>query len=225
MKVTLLGATGLVGHHCLDYLLEAKAVSTVIAPTRRPLQKTHPKLHAVVVEFDQLQRYPELFKVQATICCLGSTIKQAGSKEQFEKVDLHYCVTAARLGHAAGVSTFLVVSAQGASADSRLFYYQVKGRMEQQLRALSFKNLSIYHPGVLVGKRTNLRFGETIWGTLAPLTNRLLIGPLRPYRSIEAKVVAHAMVNELLSLAKTRLRYPSVAVHPYDDIVKLAGER
>ena len=97
MKVLLLGATGLIGRHCLLGLLKQAAVEEVIAPTRRNLSIKDKKLYNALVDFDRLDEYAELFQVDAIICCLGTTIKQAGSKANFKKVDYQYCVDAAEL--------------------------------------------------------------------------------------------------------------------------------
>ena len=223
MKVLLLGATGLVGQFCLAQLLNSPAASEVIAPTRRSLQMLDRKLHNALVDFDRLDEYPELFDVDAILCCLGTTIKQAGSRDQFEKVDYEYCIEAAELGRTRCAKAFLLVSAVGASANSMVFYSRVKGKLESHLRSLEYPVLSIYRPSLLVGDRQQNRLGEELGGKLMGLLNPLLVGSMSQYRSIPAETVARAMVNECLQLESLSLKLPKVNLYTHQQIVKLAG--
>lgn len=225
MKVLLLGATGLIGHHCLDYLLTAPAVSQVIAPTRRTLPTQDSKLQNVLVDFDRLDEYPELFDVSTILCCLGTTMKQAGSRENFRKVDFQYCFDAAELGRAHRARAFLLVSAIGASASSPVYYSRVKGELEKKLRTLEYDHLSIYRPSMLLGHRDEFRLGEAIYSRITPVVDLFMRGALKPYHAIEGKTVARAMVNEALQLGETVPSGPKVLVHDYENIVKLAQSR
>lgn len=225
MKVLLLGATGLIGHHCLEGLLAAPGVAGIIAPTRRSLSIENAKLQNPPVDFDHLDQHPELFDVSAILCCLGTTMKQAGSKDSFRKVDYQYCIDAARLGRARGVKAFLVVSAIGASTSSSFFYSRVKGELERDLKALQYPHLSIYHPSMLLGEREEFRLGERLINLSVPLFNPLLRGPLQAYHAIPGQTVARAMVNEALALGDATAASPEVHVHAYRDIVRLAKHR
>lgn len=222
MKVLLLGATGLIGRHCLDYLLAAPEVSRVIAPTRRTLPHRNERLLNKVVDFDCLEAYPALFEVDAILCCLGTTMKQAGSREQFRKVDYQYCADAAELGRTQGVRAFLVVSAIGANARSPLFYSRVKGELEEKLRSLQYDYLSIYRPSMLLGERDEFRLGESLYARVTPLVDLFMRGPLKPYHAIEGGTVARAMVNELVQLGQPIPAGPQTRIHHYENIVKLA---
>lgn len=225
MKVLLLGATGLIGHHCLEYLLAAPAVSQVIAPTRRTLPNRDAKLRNLLVDFDRLDEYPELFDVSTILCCLGTTIKQAGSRENFRKVDYQYCVDAAELGRAHRAKAFLLVSAIGASASSPVFYSRTKGELERKLRSLEYDYLSIYRPSMLLGDREQFRLGEAIYARVTPLVDLFMQGPLKPYHAIKAQTVARAMVNEALQQGELIPAGPKVQIHVYENIVKLAQSR
>lgn len=230
MKALLLGATGLIGHHCLDYLLAEPAVSQVIAPTRRTLPNKDTKLLNVLVDFDRLDEHPELFDVDMIFCCLGTTMKQAGSREKFRKVDYQYCCDAAELGRAHRARAFFLVSAIGANAKSPVFYSRTKGELEQKLRSLQYDYLSIYRPSMLLGQRDEFRLGESLYAHITPVVDLFMRGPLKPYHAIQGKTVARAMVNEALGLAEPvtsspQTTSPQTRIHHYENIVKLAQSR
>ena len=225
MKVLLLGATGLIGHYCLEGLLAAPEVTQVIAPTRRTLPNKDAKLRNVLIDFDRLDEYPELFDVSTIVCCLGTTMKQAGSRENFRKVDYQYCRDAAELGRANRVKAFLLVSAIGASSTSPFYYSRVKGELERHLRSLQYDHLSLYRPSMLLGDRDEFRLGEVLYSKVVPLVDVFMRGPLQDYHAIPGKTVARAMVNETLALGEIVPAGPKVNMYAYEDIVKLAQSR
>ncbi len=222
MNVLLLGATGLTGSQCLQGLLATPEVQRVVALTRRPLALNHPRLVAEVADFDHLEASAKHFEVDVVLCCLGTTLKQAGSRSAFRKVDYDYCLAAARQGKAHGAKAFILMSAVGASARSPVFYNRVKGELERDLAALQYPYLSIYHPGLLLGERAEHRAGEAAMGTLMPALNCLLPGPLSRYRGVASADVAQAMVNEIRGLTLDRSMEPVVWLRHYDDIMALA---
>jgi uncharacterized protein YbjT (DUF2867 family) len=146
------------------------------------------KLCAEVVDFDQLASRGDLFAVDQIVCALGTTIKQAGSQDAFRRVDLEYPLMAAKLGAEHGAQDFLLVSALGASAQSRIFYNRVKGELEDALRTLAYRSVTIVRPSLLVGERDQFRLGEQI---------ARRIGWLAPgkYKPVSARRVAAALVN------------------------------
>ncbi|MCL7945471.1 NAD-dependent epimerase/dehydratase family protein [Marinobacter sp. ATCH36] len=222
MKVMLLGATGLTGGKVLERLLANDRVSSVVAPVRREIALTHEKLEQHEMDFDRIREHGELFAVDVIICCLGTTIKKAGSPEQFRKVDYGYPLKAAELGRANGVKAFILMSAIAASSSSKVFYNRVKGDLEESVKALGFPLLSIYQPSLLLGERDESRTAEALGMKAMPLVNRALIGPLERFRAIEADIVAGAMVNEVCGLSLDQDSGPDVRVHEYPDIVALA---
>jgi uncharacterized protein YbjT (DUF2867 family) len=191
----LLGATGLVGGHCLEQLLAEPAYARVVAPGRRPLGREHPKLQAPVVNFDRLAEHAEVFAVDDVFCCLGTTIRKAGSQDAFRKVDLVYPHDAARLAVEHGARQFLLVSAIGSDPTSRVFYNRVKGETEMAVQGLPFHRVVIVRPSLLLGERGELRLGERVaeWVSTPPAP--LLRGPLAKYRPIEGRAVAAALVR------------------------------
>jgi uncharacterized protein YbjT (DUF2867 family) len=214
----IVGATGLIGSHLLDLLLASPTHEKVIALTRRPLDRTDDKLSNLVADFDQLEIAVRQsgIRVDEAYCALGTTIKKAGSKEAFRKVDYEYETAFARAALAAGAAKFALVSAVGADPKSPIFYSRVKGETEAAIRDLGFVSAHIFQPGVLLGERAESRPAEQLAATLTPLLNLGLQGPFRKYRGIDAKTVAEAMIAALHS------DRPS-ATHRYDAMVKAAG--
>lgn len=217
------GASGLVGGHLLRQLLEHADYARIVALVRRPLAFSHPKLEQVVVDFAALEKVTADLKCDDAFCCLGTTIKEAGSRENFRAVD-HVAVLAfAWAAQRNGARRFFVVSSLGANADSRIFYSRVKGEMEEALMVLGFGTLAIFQPSLLLGVRSKPRLGERLWAKVMWLLDPLLFGGLRKLRAIEAEVVARAMLRCSFGRANQ-----GVLVFPSDEIQDLglfSGQR
>ncbi|ALE90908.1 oxidoreductase [Pseudomonas versuta] len=182
--ILLAGATGLTGEHLLDRLLNEPTITRVLAPSRRPLAK-HPHLENPVG--DPSVFLPELKgRVDIAFCCLGTTIKLAGSQEAFRAVDHDMVVAFAKRAREMGARHLIVLSAIGADPKSSVFYNRVKGEMEQSLRAQDWPQLTIARPSLLIGERTEPRLTEQL---AAPLS-RLIPGK---YHGIEACQLARAL--------------------------------
>lgn len=188
------GASGLVGSHCLRLLLNSDRYSQVISIGRRDLPLIHPKLDQKVIDFDNLKKYSSELVADDVYCCLGTTIKKAGSKNNFYKVDHTYVVELARLTVAKNASQFLVVSAMGADAGSMLFYNKVKGEMERDVQQQNFETVHIFRPSLLLGEREEERTGEELASKIMRPLSGLMIGPLSKYKPILGEDVAKAML-------------------------------
>jgi uncharacterized protein YbjT (DUF2867 family) len=186
------GASGLVGGCLLDTLLEDARYREVHSLGRRALARQHPKLVQHTVDFSRLEG-EALPAAQDAFCCLGTTIKKAGSQDAFRAVDHDAVLAFAKAARAVGVQRFLVVTALGANARSRIFYNRVKGQVEEALASLGFESLVILQPSLLLGERTENRPGERA----ATAVSRALAPLLRPLasRPIEARTVARAMAT------------------------------
>lgn len=191
----LLGATGLIGGHVLDLLLADGAYGRVVTLGRRPVAREHPKLEQQVADLGRLEEHADRFNADAVFCCLGTTIKAAGSQEAFRRVDYEYVVNSARMAAEHGVQRYLLVTAAGADAGSRIFYNRVKGEAEDAVRALPLPGVVILRPSLLLGERAEPRPIESFAQRWAPAIDRLMVGPLRRYRPVEARAVARAMVR------------------------------
>ena len=182
--ILLAGATGLTGEHLLDRLLNEPTVTRVLAPSRRPLAE-HPHLDNPVGELREL--LPRLNgPIDTAFCCLGTTIKQAGSQAAFRAVDHDLVLAFAERARELGARHLLVVSALGADPHSPVFYNRVKGELEQALKAQDWPQLTLVRPSLLLGPRSEFRLGER----LAAPVMRWLPGK---YRGIEATVLARAL--------------------------------
>ena len=200
------GATGLVGSHALELLLADAHWSPVVTVGRRTTSYHHAKLEQRIVDLGSLEAASDLPHVDDVFCCLGTTIKQAGSQPAFRLVDHAYVVGLARAGLRAGATQFLLVSAIGADPKSRVFYSRVKGETEAAIRALPYQGIQIFRPSLLLGERPQFRLGERIAMLGAPVLAALLFGRLRRYRPIHAATVARAMV----AIAREAPRGPNV---------------
>lgn len=189
------GASGLVGSCLLRQLLAAPEYDRVIALVRRPLELAHPKLTQVTADFALLEKVTADLRCDDAFCCLGTTIKQAGSQAAFRAVDHAAVLAFAWTARRSGATRFFVVSALGANAGSRVFYNRVKGETEEALEVLGFRTLAIFRPSLLLGPRRETRFGERVGEVVMWLAEPLLLGSLRQYRAIQAEVVARAMVR------------------------------
>jgi uncharacterized protein YbjT (DUF2867 family) len=213
----LAGATGLVGGHCLERLLAEPAYTRVITLGRRPLDRADPKLEQRVVELDRLGTVGVEFpRATDVFCCLGTTMKQAGSEAAFRQVDFTYVVSLAGLALGSGARQFLLVSSLGASPTSRIFYSRVKGETEKAVTALPFEGRQIFRPSILVGERAERRAGESLGIAVMRGTAFAMVGPLRKYRPIAAATVAEAMVRVALRASR------GVYIYESDEIERLA---
>jgi uncharacterized protein YbjT (DUF2867 family) len=191
----LLGATGLVGGHCLDLLLADERWTRVTVLGRRASGRSHPRLREQVGELSGMQRHAGAFAGARVFCCLGTTIRQAGSQDAFFKVDHDLPLAAARVASQAGASAFFLVSSLGADPESRVFYNRVKGETERDITALPLSAVVLVRPSLLLGERPGRRLAEGIGQALAPLAAPLLRGRLRRYRPIPGRAVAVAMLR------------------------------
>lgn len=198
--VLLLGATGLVGRHALHQALDDPRVARVIAPTRRPLP-AHPKLENAklenpVVDFDALPGDAAWWAVDGVICALGTTIRQAGSKAAFRRVDVDYVIDTAKRARAAGAQRYALNSSAGANAASRIFYLRCKGEAEEAVQALGYASVTIVRPSLIGGERDAPRPSER-------RTARLLdaLGGLVParYRVVPAERIAACLLEAVLA--------------------------
>ena len=191
----VLGATGLVGGHCLELLLADDAWTRVTVIARRPSGRTNPKLVERVADFDRLDEQGDAFAADDVFCCLGTTIRKAGSQDAFRRVDHGYVVRAAELARKQRARQFLLVSALGADPGSRVFYNRVKGEAERDVSTQAFEGVALLRPSLLMGERAEHRRGEALAQKAAPILSPLLLGPFRKYRAVHGRTVARAMLR------------------------------
>jgi uncharacterized protein YbjT (DUF2867 family) len=217
MRTALLaGATGLVGGHCLNELLASSRWESVLAIGRRPVGRCHPKLRDVTTDLRAVA--PDLVAgVDDVFCCLGTTIKKAGSRDAFRRVDFDLPMALARATLDAGATRYCLVSSVGAGPRAGTVYLRVKGELEEALGALAFRSLVVLRPSLLLGNRAEPRAGERFAEFALRAMNPLLRRGWRKYRGIEASAVARAMVR----LAEQGAEGPRVVES--DEIARIAA--
>ncbi|WOZ39001.1 NAD(P)H-binding protein [Paenibacillus polymyxa] len=216
-KAVVVGGTGLVGGYVVRELLVQKEYTRVMVLGRRPLDIKHPKLEQALIDWEQPQKSAfALEGVDDVFCCLGTTMKKAGSKEQFRQVDLDYPVLIAQLGKEAGAVQMLAISAMGADPDSRVFYNRTKGEAEEALAAIGLPALHLFRPSLILGARSERRFGEAAATIVMKALDGLMTGRFASYRAIPASFIARAMVRIALAQASGVHIYPN-------DIIRVIG--
>ncbi|MEG0386216.1 MAG: NAD(P)H-binding protein [Solibacillus sp.] len=211
----VVGATGVVGSALVKLLCDSGKYVAVNVISRRKLNFTHPKLNVKIREFDQIADQDMEF-AHEIFCCLGTTIKKAGSQSEFEKVDFEYPLSIAALAKNHGVAHFIVISAMGANDEAMAHYSRVKGKLENELIAMNFPQLSIVRPSLIIGDRDEFRLGESIGAKVMKVMNPLLVGSMAKYRSISAKQIALAMLNIALNGEKQ-----SVAIYTSEQLASM----
>ena len=191
------GASGLVGAHCLRLLLERPEYDRVVSLVRRPSGPSDPKLKELEVDFENLESF-DAPAPDDVFCALGTTIKKAGSKEAFRKVDHGYVEALAARAAELGAKRFLLITSVATDSESPNFYLRVKAEAESAVALKPFETVGLLRPSFLVGERDEFRLGERIGIPLARMFAFLLFGPMRIYRAIEAETVAAGMVGAAL---------------------------
>ena len=210
MKVALLGSTGLVGKNVLKLLARLDQVVSVYCPVRKApafmdlgIIEGSSKITFDAVDFEQINNNESVRSgfagCDAVICCLGTTIKQAGSKPAQEKIDLRLPLTLAAIAKRAGVPHFECVSAQGANSHSPFFYNRLKGMLEEGLTMMGFECLTLVRPSLLLGKHKDKRFGEDLLQKTLGRHPEWIPTHIRP---VHAETVAAHLVASLLKPPK-----------------------
>ena len=214
-KIILAGATGLVGGALAKLL--AQAGHEVHVAGRRTAENLPASVQQHVKPTDDWPAVISQVGAEVAVCCLGTTMKIAGSKEAFAAVDLHLVLSFSTAAKQAGAQQMIAVSSAMAQADSGNFYLKTKGQAEQGVLNLGFDRADFMRPGLLRGERGGVfRAGEAIGMLVSPLTDMLLMGSLRKYRSISANAVARAMANLIGAQAQGGF------IHENDAILQLA---
>jgi uncharacterized protein YbjT (DUF2867 family) len=217
----IFGATGLVGRACLDLMQANERYGRVISIGRGAPPCAHPKLvvHQIVLYNAQALDDLSVGSVDDVFCCLGTTIAKAGSQQAFRRVDLKYVVNAARFAKQRGARHFLMVTAVGANADSRVFYSRVKGEAEDAVAQLGIASVSIFRPSLILGPRHESRLKERVATSVATAISFAMVGPMAKYRPIEAATIAGAM------LAVAAAPAPGVTIYEFDQMTLLCALR
>ncbi len=197
----VLGATGLVGKALVEQLCRDRRYQTVTCLVRKPLSNDFftgnaSKVQPIVVNFDNLQDYQGYFGAQHIFVCLGTTIKKAGNKSAFRRVDFEYVHIAAQLARAQRAISFVWISSVGANAKSSNFYLRVKGELENAIINMSgLDNACAVRPSLLLGEREEMRPAEKLANMLTPLLSPFMLGGLSKYKPVHVADVAAQMIR------------------------------
>jgi len=216
MNALILGATGLVGGHCLAGLLESASYSEVVAISRRPLNIESDKLHEVNVSYDNLSTYTPPVQVDHVFCAFGTTLKKAGSQDAMYHVDVEIPLELARRMKTLGATHFSLVSSLGANANSNVFYNRIKGELEEAILGLGFHSTTILRPSIIGGKRSNDPRGPE------SVMQRVMHFLPKAYRTIPAQHIARAMIADALKGDPGSRMMPSKDIwsvsHTFDNV-------
>jgi len=194
MKTALIaGASGLTGSYLLKLLLENKTYSEVKVLVRKPMNIEHSLLQQIVCDYENPD--PAVIKADHVYCCLGTTMKKAGSKEVFRKVDYEYPLQIAQAAHQNGADKFALVSAMGANSKSVFFYNKVKGQLEEALKEIPYEVTHIFHPSMLLGPRKEFRFGEELGKILMKIFRYFLPSNMKPIHASQVAACMHDYMN------------------------------
>ncbi len=194
MKTAIItGATGLTGKELVKLLVKDKTYHKITLLVRKKIDISIPSVDQVIFDFDKLVPEDKL-KADEMYCCIGTTIKKAGSKVNFIKVDLDYVVNTAQIAYNNGVKKFAVVSAMGANKKSLFFYNRVKGEMEEKVKKIGFEACAILRPSLITGKRDEFRLGEWLAKIIMLMFSFFI--PVK-YKAVNAEKIAMVMISAL----------------------------
>lgn len=196
-SVVIAGATGLIGQALVKQLILDQACEKIVILARRESAVKHEKIHYILTDFNRLHQMDDLLdlSIDYAFCCLGTTLKTAGSKSAFEKVDYYYVLEFAKLIQRSNIKHLGVVSSVGADKP-RGFYLTTKARMEAALESLKLESLAIYRPSLLTGERAEFRFAEKISEKVMTPLSKIFVGSLAKYKPVQGVQLAKAMLNQ-----------------------------
>lgn len=192
MKALVIGATGATGKDLVEKLLKDEDFNEVHVFVRRPVEIENPKLTTHIVNFEEPENWKDLVKGDVAFSCLGTTLKDAGSKEAQRKVDYNYQYDFAKAARENQVEDYVLVSAYGASPKSKIFYSKMKGDLEKAVEDLHFEKMTIFKPGILDRKNSE-RKSEVLGGKIVRFANKF--GVLESQKPLPTDVLAQAMIN------------------------------
>jgi len=197
MRALVIGGSGLVGSCLVSKLVSSEKYTSVILLVRRKQLQVHPKINEIIFDFKDQSDIPFFDKVDHVFCCIGTTIKKAGSRKNFMGIDYGIPIRFAYWSERMNVRSFSIITSMGANESSFFFYNKVKGKVENKIKKMSIPKINIFRPALILGQRLDKRPGEKLGQAIFRLINPVLIGPARKYRAIEAGQVAEGMLYHL----------------------------
>lgn len=214
----IIGATGLVGKYLLDFLLDDPYYSSVVAFTRSPLNRDHPKLEYFQTDFSSIAGLQNSIRGDDLFCCVGTTRKKARNMQNYRFVDYDIPVEFATIAKKNGFTGIYCISSLGANPDSLSFYLRLKGEMEQAILQLGFKKTAFLRPSLIIGKREEKRIMEDVAVKFFRFSRFLFFGKMKKYKPVKAVSIARAMLEIAKSDSKD-IFYENVRIK------EIAGEK
>ncbi len=202
----VLGATGLTGGILTELLLDDSAFAKIKILTRRPTQFKHPKVEEIICDLLAVETFKEHFRGDVVFCCIGTTKAKTPDREKYHAIDYGIPIHTAQLAKENKINTYIVISSVGTSAKSPFFYVRTKGEMERDLLKIDVEHTFIMKPAFINGRPDEERKGEKTLKAMMAVMDFLMIGPLKKYKSTQAKDIAQAMVQ----LAKNPIEHHAI---------------
>ncbi|KAB1232661.1 MULTISPECIES: NAD(P)H-binding protein [Chryseobacterium] len=192
MKALVIGATGATGKDLVNQLLNDKEFDEVDIFVRKPVDIQNDKLNIHIVNFEKPDEWKDMVKGDVAFSCLGTTLKDAGSKDAQKKVDFNYQYEFAKAAKENDVEDYILVSAYGANPQSKIFYSKMKGELEEAVKQLHFNKITIFKPGMLE-RNNSERTGEVLGSRIIKFANKL--GLLESQKPLPTDILAKAMIK------------------------------
>ena len=194
MKTAIIfGSTGLIGSQLLNILLQDDEYSTIKAVVRSPISVSHKKLEIIVNDLTNISSLKENISGDRCFFCIGTTKSQTPNKNEYRRIEYDIPVQIASIAEKNNVNCFLYISSLGSNPNTNNTYLKNKGEVEEKLKGLNFKQLTIVKPSILLGKRSKFRLGEFLSQRIFVLLSFLFVGPLKKVKPINSKQVAKAI--------------------------------
>jgi hypothetical protein len=204
LDALVIGATGATGQEIVSQLLENDSFNSVSIFVRKDPNITHSELKTYAIDFSKLEEYKELIKGDVLFSCLGTTLRDAGSKEKQYLVDYTYQYEFAKIASDNGVPLYSLISSTGANENSPFFYPKIKGKLEEAVKKLSFKTIQIFQPPTLIRQKNLIRLGEKIGIKIFGFLNSF--GILKSQKPLPVSNLAKVMVESLKIKQKEKVK-------------------
>lgn len=192
MKALVIGATGATGKPLVMELLKNTDYTEVVIFVRRATGIIHPKLKEYILDFNDIESYSDIIRGDIFFCCMGTTLKAAGSKMAQWRIDYEIPLEFARIAKENGIKSFVLVSSGNADSKSRFFYPRMKGELEEKIETLNFKQYIVFRPGLLNRPESD-RFTENAAVSVLNFFNRL--GMLKAQTPLPTPLLAQKMIK------------------------------
>ena len=209
----VVGATGVVGSYCVEYLASDNNYDKVILLLRRKLEINSKKVIQHVIDFDNIQQYHSIIKADDIFCCIGTTAKKVKDKKEYYKIDVTYPYEIGKIALENHAKQYLIVTAVGANSRSSSYYLKFKGQVEELLIDLHYPVSHFFRPSLIIGNRSEFRIFEKLFIGITKLTSLLMVGKLRKYKPLHGWQIAKSMVKNAKTLKE------GVFVHHYSEIL------